>query len=851
MTHALRDSLATLNRQQLQRFSATDVVSLLHERSDFYDQMLLALWQQFGFAERDDMALIAVGGYGRREMFPLSDLDVLVLIDSPLDEASQNQLNALFNLLWDLKLQVGSSVRTLAECLEVGRAELSVATNMYEGRFLTGNEGLWKTLHQAIYQADFWQIADFYQAKLAEKEARYARYNNTSYNLEPDLKHSPGGLRDLHLLSWIMLRHYGVASFEALRDKGILLSEEYQELKAAEANLFRMRFALHLQLKRYDNRLRFDRQLKLSEQLGYMGEGNQPVEAMMRDFFQATQSISQLSQLLLNSFEQAVLFPQSFAKKQPLDDYFEWQCHAISVRDPQFFEQEPHTIIKLFYHLTEHPNATVEPNTLRHLRLAVQQRKLPLCEDAQTRQQFIGLFTQPNMVKRAIVPMHQLGVLAAYFPAWQAIRGLMQFDLFHIYTVDEHTIRVMLKLESFLENAAKVEHPLCHQLFSENTHRPMLYLAALLHDIAKGREGDHAEVGAEDMYDFAILHGFTAQEAAQMAWLVREHLTMSITAQRRDIHDPNVVEIFAEVVENQTALADLLCLTVADICATNTTLWNDWKRSLFTQLFQFTSQQLAQKLDYEKEAENNRLQALDQIKFALSPAQRTQLNDFWAGCTSDYFLRNKPTQLVWHALGYLKQNSLPLVLVSNEYARGATEIFVHCEDQSSLFERIAEVISQKKMSIHDAQIMTASNGLIYDSFIVTETNGQALDALRCEQIQTALEKILRDPTKRPLKMQKKPVKHQTFKRATKVRFLAQMKPEQTALELFTLDREGLLVQVSHIFNQLGLVLMNAKITTIGEKVEDFFVLKSQTGEPLTEMQKKALKRALVEELDGE
>lgn len=848
MTMALKDSLSAFNIEQQEAFTTAEVVDLLHQRSDFYDQMLLALWQQFGFAQREDMALIAVGGYGRREMFPLSDLDVLVLVSSPLDEEGQSQLNALFNTLWDLKLQVGSSVRTVAECLEVGRAELSVATNMYEGRFLTGNEDLWHCLHTAIYQADFWDISAFYQAKLAEKEARYARYNNTSYNLEPDLKHSPGGLRDLHLLSWIMLRHYGVASFEALRDKGILLPEEYQELKVAEANLFRMRFALHLQLKRYDNRLRFDRQLKLSEQLGYMGEGNQPVEAMMRDFFQATQSISQLSQLLLNSFEQAVLFPQNFAEKRPLDTYFEWQCHAIYVKDPRSFMQAPHTIIQLFCYLTENPQASVEPNTLRHLRLAVQQRTKPLCEDEKTRQQFITLLSLPNMVKRAILPMHQLGVLAAYFPAWQAIRGLMQFDLFHIYTVDEHTIRVMLKLESFLDESAKADHPLCHQLFTENPHRSMVYLAALLHDIAKGREGDHAEVGAVDMYDFAILHGFSEQEAKQMAWLVREHLTMSITAQRRDIHDPDVVAFFAEVVENQTALADLLCLTVADICATNTTLWNDWKRSLFTQLFQFTSQQLVQKLDYEKEAENNRLQALDQIKFALSPAQRTQLNDFWAGCTSDYFLRNKPTQLVWHALGYLKQNSLPLVLVSNEYARGATEIFVHCEDQSSLFERIAAVLSQKKISIHDAQIMTANNGLIYDSFIVTEINGQALDALRCAQIQNALVKILNDPDKQPLKIQKKPVKHQTFKRATKVRFLPQVKPEQIAFELFTLDREGLLVQVSHIFNQLGFTLLNAKITTIGEKVEDFFVLK--TKKTLIDAEKKALKQALIAELDG-
>ena len=831
-------------------FASADIMALLHQRSDFYDQMLLHLWQDFGFTERQDLSLIAVGGYGRREMFPLSDLDILVLTENPLDEQTHAKLNELFNLLWDAKLQVGASIRTLQECLDIGKQELSVVTNMYEGRLLYGNAELWHRLVEALFQDDFWATPDFFQAKMAEKEERYARYHNTSYNLEPDLKHSPGGLRDLHLVLWIMLRHYGARSFDSLFNKGLLFPEEYQELKQAENVLFRMRFALHTQLKRYDNRLRFDRQLQLSELLGYHGQGNQPVEAMMRTFFQATQSISQLSQLLLNSVKQRVLGLQNNAEKQPLDKYFYLQNQQIAVENHRIFAKQPETILDLFYHLTQHPEWQVDPMTLRHLRIALQKRQQPLCELPEARTRFIQIIQQPQMVKNAIVPMHQLGVLSAYFPAWQGITGLMQFDMFHIYTVDEHTVRVMLKLESFLDEASKEAHPLCHQIFNACTHKILVYLATLLHDIAKGREGDHAENGAVDMYDFACLHGFNEEEAKQMAWLVKEHLTMSITAQRRDIHDPNVVQTFAEIVENQTALSDLVCLTVADICATNETLWNDWKRTLLSQLFEFTTRQLAEQLDYQKEAENNRAEALEIMKLALTPPQHKRLATYWANGSESYFLRNKPTQLVWHALALLKQNQLPLILVSNEHARGATEIFIHCEDQKQLFARIANILSKKKISIHDAQIITSQNDLVFDSFIVTEQNGQALDEIRCEQIQQALQKELTEPQTKPFAVVKKPIKHQTFKRKTKVRFLVNSNQNQTAFELFTLDREGLLAQVSQIFNQLDLILINAKITTIGERVEDFFVVSTQENQALSEEMKKTLKKIITTELDS-
>lgn len=852
----LKAQLETFNLSQRQAFAAHHVFELLHQRSDFYDQLLQDLWVHFGLDQHTDLALIAVGGYGRREMFPLSDLDFLLLSEKAIDEDLQQRINALCNLLWDSGLQLGTAVRTVEECLNVGRAEISVATNMLEGRLLCGNVARWNALREALFSPDFWAIPAFFAAKMAEKQARYQRYHNTGYNLEPDLKHSPGGLRDLHLMQWIMLRHAGIHTIQGLHEKGILFSGEFEELQHAQAVLFRMRFALHLQLKRYDNRLRFDRQVQLSHQLGYVekyGEGNQAVEAMMKTFFQATQAISQISGLILAQFEQDHLQPlQKIGEKQPLDPRFFLQNGTIFCRNLRQLQQQPECILDLFFHLTQHPQSKICALTLRQVRMMLKNLTEPLSANSQARRRFIEIFCQPNAIQTAIVPMHRFGILTAYLPQWQQIEGLMQFDLFHTYTVDEHTVRVMQKLESFLAPENREQHPLCCKLFPRQANRHLIYLAALFHDIAKGREGDHAKVGAVDMHEFAAQHGFSADDTALMCRLVEEHLTMSITAQRRDIHDPEIVKQFAEVVKTPTMLNALLCLTVADICATNETLWNGWKRTLFGKLYQFTAEALAHQAQENTAAANpatqHRNSAQEQLKLLLSPQEHEKISEFWQHCPESYFVRNSPPQLVWHALAILKQAEPPYVLVSNQYVKDATEIFIHCGDQAQIFSRIAHTLSRKKVSIHDAQIITGENGLIFDSFIVTEHNGKALTASRMAQIREALLETLNNEAK-PLKLTKKPQKHQPFKRKTRLRFLANSQPNQTACELFTPDREGLLAQIGLIFNRLEFSLLNAKITTTGEQVEDFFVLCNRDKKALSDAEKEQLKALILQELD--
>lgn len=427
----------------------------------------------------------------------------------------------------------------------------------------------------------------------------------------------------------------------------------------------------------------------------------------------------------------------------------------------------------------------------------------------------------------------------------------MQFDLFHIYTVDEHTLRVMLKLESFLSQESAQEHPIAHRIFSQLSDRTLLYIAALFHDIAKGRGGDHAELGAEDVVNFAQLHGLDRREIDTLAWLVQSHLLMSITAQRRDIHDPEVVMNFAEAVQNQVRLDYLTCLTVADICATNGNLWNSWKCSLFASLYEFTEQQFAQGmkelLDYsEKSAENRKLaqQILTQDYSDITPILIEQL---WARCPEDYFVRNTPKQIAWHTSLLVDFAEALLVKISNRFSLGGTEVFIYCQDQPHLFNKVVSTIGAKKFSIHDAQIITTQDGYVFDSFIITELNGELVEFDRRRELEQALTLALQSEKLPALSITpNRQLQHFTVQ--TDVRFLHENKKEHTEMELVALDKPGLLAQVSQIFSELNLNLLNAKITTVGEKAEDFFILTNQLGQALAREEREILKQVLVKEI---
>lgn len=844
---AVKIERENLKQFELENFSCYSIFELIENRCDFYDALLIQLWQEIGLSEQQGISLIAVGGYGRREMFPLSDLDFLILVEqTPIPEIEE-KITQFIQFLWDCGFEVGNSVRTLAQCESEGKQDITIATNLLEARFLTGNRPHFDALNELVKRADFWSKEDFFNAKVQEQIERYQRYHNTAYNLEPDIKYSPGGLRDLHLLYWVALRHSGALTLEAILQSGFIYPQEYQQLQESRAFLFKVRFALHLILKRYDNRLLFDRQIKVSELLDFRGEGNPAVEKMMKCFFQALHRISLISNLLIQHYRENVLSSNKATVIDQLDDDFQLINQSLCLRNSRVFQEKPARILDLFFYLTQYEQANIHSDTLRQLQISLDQLPQKLCEIPAAREKFLRLFNQPNAIKRAFMPMHQYGVLTAYLPQWQAIEGLMQFDLFHIYTVDEHTLRVMLKLESFLSQESAKEHPIAHRIFTQLSDRTLLYIAALFHDIAKGRGGDHAELGAVDIADFAQLHGLDRREIDTLAWLVKSHLLMSITAQRRDIHDPEVVMNFAEAVQNQVRLDYLTCLTVADICATNGNLWNSWKRSLFASLYEFTGRQFSQGmkelLDYsEKSAENRKLaqQILTQDYSDIAPISIEQL---WTRCPEDYFVRNTPKQIAWHTSLLVDFVEALLVKISNRFSLGGTEVFIYCQDQPHLFNKVVSTIGAKKFSIHDAQIITTQDGYVFDSFIITELNGELVEFDRRRELEQALTVALQSEKLPALSIvPNRQLQHFTVQ--TDVRFLQENKKEHTQMELVALDKAGLLAQVSQIFTELNLNLLNAKITTVGEKAEDFFILTNQFGQPLDSQQREILSNVL-------
>lgn len=848
---AVKIERENLKQFELENFSRYSIFELVENRSDFYDALLIQLWQEMGLSEQQGIALIAVGGYGRREMFPLSDLDFLILVEQMPSPEIEEKITQFIQFLWDCGFEVGHSVRTLQQCELEGKQDITIATNLLEARFLTGNRPHFDALNELVKNSDFWSKEDFFNAKVQEQIERYQSYHNTAYNLEPDIKYSPGGLRDLHLLYWVALRHSGALTLEAILQSGFIYPQEYQQLQESRAFLFKVRFALHLILKRYDNRLLFDRQIKVSELLGFRGEGNQAVEKMMKCFFQALHRISLISNLLIQHYRENVLSSNQATVIDQLDDDFQLINQCLCLRNSRVFQEKPARILDLFFYLTQYEQTNIHSDTLRQLQISLEQLPQKLCEIPEAREKFLRLFNQPNAIKRAFMPMHQYGVLTAYLPQWQAIEGLMQFDLFHIYTVDEHTLRVMLKLESFLSQESAKEHPIAHRIFSQFSDRTLFYIAALFHDIAKGRGGDHAELGAEDVANFAQLHGLDRREIDTLAWLVKSHLLMSITAQRRDIHDPEVVMNFAEAVQNQVRLDYLTCLTVADICATNSNLWNSWKRSLFASLYEFTEQQFAQGikelLDYsEKSAENRKLaqQILTQDYSDITPISIDQL---WNRCPEDYFVRNTPKQIAWHTSLLVDFAEALLVKISNRFSLGGTEVFIYCQDQPHLFNKVVTTIGAKKFSIHDAQIITTQDGYVFDSFIITELNGELVEFDRRRELEQALTLALQSEKLPALSITpNRQLQHFTVQ--TDVRFLHENKKEHTEMELVALDKAGLLAQVSQIFTELNLNLLTAKITTVGEKAEDFFILTNRFGQALAREERERLNRVIIQQI---
>ena len=829
------------------------VATLVKARASFIDQILTQLWRHYQLDLDPQLALIAVGGYGRGELHPYSDIDLLILTSSRLSKQQQDKIGQFITVLWDLRLEVGHSVRTIKETISIGRDDITVATNLLEMRFLTGNQPLFDELTVDVSKDNFWPSKDFFQAKRQEQQSRHAQYHGTAYNLEPNLKANPGGLRDIQTIGWVAKKHFRTRTMRELVAHQYLTEDEYQELMEGESYLWQMRFALHIVAGRNENRILFDYQPAVAEFLGFGDDGKPSVERMMKRFFRTVQRVSELNEMLLQHFDGSILKSHSKFKILPLDDVFESHGHLIYATDKSVFARREN-ILRLFWHIAEQPHIQgIHSDTLRLLR-QVRRRLMGDLQDYQgCRDLFLAIIRHPHGMDRAITLMHRHGILAAYLPAWRNIVGQMQFDLFHAYTVDEHTHRLLKNLHRYSEAEFANEFPLCTDIVKRLEKPELLYLAGIFHDIAKGRGGDHSELGALDAREFGKMHKLSEFDTKLIVWLVEQHLLMSVTAQRRDIHDPAVIAEFAEKVRDETRLNYLYCLTLADIRATNDNLWNDWKGSLLRELYLGTQKAfrrgLEKPMDLRDQIREHQTEALRLLQDLGIP--ESSIQPLWSKFKADYFARYNPRLIAWHTEHILRHADprKPLVLISPTAMRGGTQVFIYTADQPKLFARIVAALDSKKVSIFDAQIMTNKEGYAMDTFVVLEQNGNAVTASsRINSIKSALEQAIAKPElvlSGKIRVNKQ---LKAFHVPPKVTFLAGNNKHRTMLELAALDMPGLLASIGQVFAQCDINIHAAKITTIGERAEDFFMISTHEDNALSADEQANLRRVLVDQL---
>ncbi len=582
------------------RFEAGEPAHVLieaHARN--MDQVLLRAWRHLVAGHVEDISLVAVGGYGRAELHPFSDIDLLILRASRSPAPGEERVEHFVRFLWDIGLEVGHSVRTPAECRSQAEHDITIATNLMEARLLDGCANLYEEMCKLTDASQIWPIRAFFTAKWVEQQRRHAKFHDTSHNLEPNLKEGPGALRDIQTIAWVARRHFGAPALFDLVTHGFLTAGEHAELREAQHFLWQIRFALHLHTGRRDDRLLFDYQIALARRFGYVDEPHRlGVEQFMKRYYRTLMALRRLNEMLLELFQEAILYTGHATTIESINERFQARNGFLEVTRADVYRNTPQALIEMFLILQQRPDLKgVRATTIRLVREHRHLIDEHLRGDDRVRSMFLRIFRQQDRLTHELRRMHRYGVLAAYLPAFADIEGQMQYDLFHAYTVDEHSLFVVRNLRRFAVPEHAHEFPFCSALIARLPKPEVLYLAGLFHDIAKGRGGDHSALGATEAHSFCVRHGMSPYDTGIVAWLVRHHLLMSVTAQRRDITDPQVISTFAAEVGDQLHLDYLYLLTIADIRATNPNLWNDWKNTLLRDLYDATQRALARGLE--------------------------------------------------------------------------------------------------------------------------------------------------------------------------------------------------------------------------------------------------------------
>ncbi len=851
---AARSALTAADTSLAVRFgNGEPVVRLVHLRAAVVDELMRWLWRSHLGDLAESLALVAVGGYGRGELHPGSDVDILVLLPDTMPDDAESRLSDFVTALWDLGLAIGHSVRTVQECLDAARDDLTVATTLIEVRLLDGPPALLERMEAAVAPDQIWPSTRFFEEKRKEQIARHHRYDDTGYNLEPNVKGSPGGLRDIQMINWVAKRHFGTSRLSELVKHGFLTDGQLERLEQGQAYLWRVRFALHLLTGRSEDRLLFDYQKSLAEMLGYEdARYTLAVEQMMQRYYRTVMDLSRINEMLLQLFEEAILMDPE-ATPEPLNERFQVKNGYLQTVDDKVFSREPSALLEVFLLLQQHPDI----RGVSAITIGLIKRNLYLI-DEEFRQKprnhrlFLNILRAPAGVTHELRRMNLYGVLGLYIPAFGRIVGRMQYDLFHAYTVDEHTLFVVSNMRRFALERFNDEYPHCSRIMQSLEKPELAYLGCLFHDIAKGRGGDHSELGAVDANAFCLEHGLDDDDASLVAWLVKQHLLLSTTAQKKDIGDPDVINEFAAVVGDQRHLDYLYLLTVADVRGTNPNLWNSWKASLFHDLYEATKRVLERGDDNPLEHQTLVLETRDSAReiLRMSGVGDDRIDTVWSAFDDRYFLRHRVREVVWHtewlALADMA-SELGYVDVRHRKDGDGIEAAFYTKREKHTFAHTTAVLDELGMTIVDARIVPLTNGYSLDTFVFMELDERTeIDEGRMTKIRHSLNQVLTADDDDILKVTRGVSRQaRMFSTRTTVDFDKHAQVGQTVMELIADDRPGLLSIVGRVLIRSGINILAAKIMTIGERAEDVFYISNEDGSTLTGEQQQALSDRLV------
>ncbi len=798
----------------------------LSRHAALIDTLLTGIWHALELGAR--ASLVAVGGYGRGQLFPASDIDLLILLPDNHDDALDETLSRFVGILWDIGLEVGHSVRTHDECLTEARADITVETTLLENRLLAGDPGLHGTLIAALEKSR--EPLRFLEGKLLEQQQRHNKSLAGTSNLEPNIKESPGGLRDLHTILWLA-RAIGLgSSWQMLVERDVITPSEARMLRVSERELERLRIELHLQARRREDRLIFDLQQQTAQAIGYAdASARRASEEMMQAYYKASRTVSQLSGVLLPNLRALIFCPLPRVVRE-LDERFYTVNDLLGIRRPDVFEEDPGAILDAFLHLQRHPELTgMAPRTLRALWRARRHINERFRRQIRNRERFVQIFRESGLT-HTLRRMNLYGVLGKYLPAFGRIIGRMQHDLFHAYTVDMHILMVVRNLRRLAVPAFNHEYPLLSRLIGDFERPETLYIAALFHDIAKGRGGDHSLLGTVDAAEFCQTHGLPFEDRELVVWLVREHLTMSAVAQKQDIYDPATVVAFAEIAATPRRLTALYLLTVADIRGTSPKVWNSWKAKLLEDLYHATLRVLEHggQVDRESVVDERKAQARTELRLrAIPDGAETRL---WQTLDTVYFLRHEASTIAWHArvLGRSVDSAEPVVRARLAATRDGIEVLVYTHDAPELFARICAFFGRTHYSIADARVHTTTQGYALDTFhvfIPEHHEDDYRDMINFIEFELAAALMRGDalPPPRGGRLDRH-LRH--FPIQPQVSLQPDDSPRRYVLSIVAGDRPGLLARVTALLSAYRFSVHSAKIMTLGSRVEDAFLLRA-------------------------